>query len=191
MAAHSHGDVSHDHGDAAPGHTHDAATAGVAPPTAAPGAALGTGMVVRALLTVLGAAGIIVGTLLDWLTIAGQSGGQGIDAPVRVFYTELTGVEPVGFLTSAGFVLIIIGALALVGLALPTGWLTRLMGALAIIAFVLFVISIYRVSVEDTGGLVDLGLGNVGIGMWLVLVGGVLAVAGGFFGARARPVATV
>ncbi|HEX2030888.1 MAG TPA: hypothetical protein VHL78_05740 [Actinomycetota bacterium] len=204
MPAHSHGDVSHDHPDAAPGHTHDPTpetapvsttpppgepTEPVAGPTAAPSAAgvATTTFILRAVLTVAGAAGIIGGAFLGWLQFDGQTGAEGTRAPVAVFWSNLTDVDPATFTTSAGLVLIVLGLAALIGLALPTGWLTRLAGALAIIAFGLFLISIIRVSAEDVG--VELGLGNVGIGMWLILAGGVLAVVGGFFGARPRPVA--
>ena len=213
MPAHSHGDVSHDHDDAAPGHTHDAEpvettptettpayttpppgepTEAVTGPEPAPTAAAvaTTGFLLRAVLTVAGAAGIIGGAFLGWLQFDGQTGAEGIRAPVAVFWSNLTDVDPASFTTSAGLVLIVLGLVALIGLALPTGWLTRLAGALAIIAFVLFVISVIRVSSEDTGGLVELGLGNIGIGMWLILAGGILAVVGGFFGARARTLAT-
>ena len=210
MPAHSHGDVSHDHDDAAPGHTHDAApvettptdtspppgepTEAVTGPATAPTAAAvaTTGFLLRAVLTVAGAAGIIGGAFLGWLQFEGDTGGEGIRAPVAVFWSKLTdlGPDPASFTTSAGLVLIVLGLAALIGLALPTGWLTRLAGALAIIAFVLFLISVIRVSGEDTGGLVELGVGNIGIGMWLILAGGILAVVGGFFGARARTLAT-
>lgn len=212
MPPHSHGDVSHDHPDAVPGHTHDAddttpvetaptpgeptdtvsEPAPVTEPTPAPSAAAAatTAFLLRAVLTVAGAAGIIGGAFLGWLTLGGQTGAEGTRAPVAVFWSNLTDVDPASFTTSAGLVLMVLGLAALVGLALPTGWLTRLAGALAIIAFVLWMISVLRVSGEDIGGPVGLGLGNIGIGMWLILAGGILAVVGGFFGARPRPVAT-
>ncbi len=84
-------------------------------------------------------------------------------------------------IASAGLVLIVLGVVALVGLVPPTGWLTRLAGALGIIAFALFLITLYRVQEVDL---------DIGVGMWLVLVGGLLAVVGGFFGPR-RGVTTV
>lgn len=218
MPAHSHGDVSHDHPDAAPGHTHDATpvqptpvdtapvdatpvattpppgepTEAVTGPAATPTAAAvaTTGFLLRAVLTAAGAAGIIGGAFLGWLTFGGQSTAEGTRAPVAVFWSNLADVDPARFTTSAGLVLMVLGLVALIGLALPTGWLTRLAGALAIIAFVLFLVSVIRVTREDVGGLAELGVGNIGIGMWLILAGGVLAVVGGFFGARPRPVAT-
>ncbi len=195
MPVHSHGEVSHDHPDAPSGHSHDAEPVEpTAPPPEPPDAATWTGagasaagvatrtFLVRAALTVLGAAGIIGGAFLNWVVLQGR-GGRGIEAPIRVFWGT-TGLDRVGFASSAGLVVIVIGLVALAGLALPTGWLTRLAGALAIIAFVLFVITLYRI------GAIPLTLANVGIGMWLILAGGILAVVGGFFGARPRPVAT-
>lgn len=133
----------------------------------------------RVLLTVLGAASMVVGAFLDWFPAeqAPPGGTEGTSMNWSIFYST---DDPfgAGFFTSAGFVAIILGILAVVGLAFRTGWLTRLAGALGIVAIVLYTISLYRV--EDAG----FGIGDLGIGAWLVLAGGILALIGGFLGTR-------
>jgi hypothetical protein len=127
----------------------------------------------RMLLTVLGAAGMIVGAFLKWLSQADQ---LGTDIEVQVLWSF--NVEgQAGFVSSVGFVTIILGLLALLGMAFRTGWLTRIAGALGIVVFVLYAITLYRVPGEA-------GFGDIGIGAWLVLIGGILALIGGFLGTR-------
>jgi hypothetical protein len=184
MPVHSHGDVSHDHPDAEAGHTHDTdvhdtdvhdtaapvepdVTEPVGPGPVTAGAWAG-GTIARILLTVLGAAGMIIGAFLSW-----SSGVVGTEIEWRVFFA--TEVDQVGLLASAGFIVIILGGLALLGLVPATGWLTRLAGALGIIAFVLVLISLYRAQGD---------IADIEIGLWLVLAGGVVAVIGGFLGPR-------
>jgi hypothetical protein len=133
----------------------------------------GTGygsLAVRVVLTLLGAAGLIIGGLLDWI-----SGAKGTNFPIRVLWTTDVGSEGAKFLASLGFVFIILGLIAIIGLAPRTGVLTSLAGALGMVAFILFLISLYRA---------NLSLADLRIGAWLALVGGVLALIGGFLGAR-------
>ena len=194
---HSHGDApAHEHEGDTPGHTHDASvtghdhptTATAAAPAAAPAAATvdvrptGGGLMTRIVLSALGAAGMIIGAFLAWFSFAEGDvppgvGLTGLDVSNSVFYST---DDPFGasFIGSAGLAAIILGVLALLGMAFRTGWLTSLAGALGIIAFVLVLITLYRV--PDGGFTVS----NVGIGLWVVLAGGVLALIGGFFGAR-------
>jgi hypothetical protein len=179
-AAHSHPGVGeHTHADAAPGHAHEAErrTGVEVGPT-------GGGMAARVIFTLLGAAGLIIGAFLAWFSFGGQAfpatvGLEGVEVSYIVFYST---DNPFGasFATSAGLVTIVLGVLALLGLVFRTGWLTTLAGVLGIVAFGLVLITLYRV--EDQ----DFGIQNVGLGLWLVLAGGVLAVIGGFFGARSR-----
>ena len=144
------------------GHEHDH---GVVAETSAGGIAGRVG------LSVLGAVALIIGAFLDWLS-GGESPGTTVEP--SVFYsTDVAGEA--SFVTSAGAIMILLGLLALLGLAFRSGWLTRIAGALGVIAFVLFTISLFR-----AGG----GLGEIGIGMWAVLVGGVVALVGGFMGTR-------
>lgn len=203
MPVHSHGEVSHDHPDDAPGHTHD--TDAAPPPVrdertedheaaehdrpattdhdraavrddhpTVGRAAVAGSLVARIILTVLGAAAMVLGAFLDWVGDAGFN-AVGTEIEWTVFFS--TSVDQVGLLTSAGLVVIVLGVLAAVGLIPPRGWLTRLAGALGIIAFVLVLISLYRA---------EGSVANARIGLWLVLIGGVLAVIGGFLGPRVR-----
>ena len=171
---HTHDETGETHThDLEPGHT--ATTEGTdVHHTAAPSQAVvgpGPGSVAtRVLLTVLGAAGMIVGAFLEWI---GNEPGTALS--YRVFFEPTPEGDPV-FLTSAGFVIIAIAVLALLGLA--GNWITRLAGALGIVAFVLFAISVYRA--ETTSAFLE----SIQMGAWLVLAGSVVAVIGGFVGTR-------
>jgi hypothetical protein len=182
---HTHGDApAHEHEGDMPGHTHDESATSHAHTTAAPVEVgpTGGGLMTRLALSVLGAAGMIIGAFLPWLRFdEGQVppgvGLTGLDLSNSIFYST---DDPFGasFIGSAGLAAIILGVLALLGMALRTGWLTSLAGVLGIIAFVLVLITLYRV--PDA----DFSVSNVGLGLWVVLAGGVLALLGGFFGAR-------
>ncbi len=132
----------------------------------------------RMVLTIVGSAGLIIGAFLKWFA---EAEARGTEINIRVLWTfELP--EETSFVTSVGFVAIVLGLLALVGLAFRTGWLTRVSGALGIVLFVLLVITVYRVPTELAGR--DLSLGDIGLGAWIVLAGGILALIGGFLGTR-------
>jgi hypothetical protein len=136
------------------------------------------GMAARVSLTLLGAAGMIYGAFLDWL-LESTNASRGIDANWTIFFSTNPGDAP-NIWSSAGFVIIVLGILAVIGLAFRTGWLTSLAGALAVAAMVLLGITFYRVT--D----LDLGIQDFGVGAWLIVAGGLLALIGGFFGARQR-----
>ena len=181
---HTHpGSASHDHEDAAPGHTHDAAA--VAAPAATTTAAVDVGptaggLSARILLTLLGAAAMIIGAFLDWFAAPGDvpaPSSAGTSFSWSIFYST---DEPGGasFFASAGFVAILLGLLALLGLALRTGWLTRLAGVLAIVVIVLYTITLYRV--EDAG----FSIAQIGLGAWIVAAGGLIVLIAGFLGSR-------
>lgn len=186
MALHQHGDVSHDHADAAPGHTH-AADADVVdarePVVAETGPPLG-GLAFRVLLTGLGAAGMIVGAFLVWLRSYGEEGNVlGTETDYTVFIST-TNASGVGFLQSAGLVSIVLGLVAILGFAFRRGWLTSLAGVGGIAAWVLVLITLYRTR-EQT-----FDISNIGLGLWIVLAGGILALIGGFFASRANVAGT-
>jgi len=67
----------------------------------------------------------------------------------------------------------ICGAVIILGLAFKGGWLTRFAGAVALVAFTLVVVQLGREGSLDT-------IEDVGLGLWFVLAGGVLALIGGF-----------
>ncbi|MGZ5213619.1 MAG: sugar:proton symporter [Actinomycetota bacterium] len=130
------------------------------------GTAAGIGA--RIALTLLGAAGLIVGAFLDWTTSI-----QGTKLDLRAFWT--TNLRSTGtFVATVGFVMIVVGLVAVVGLAMGSGWLTRLAGAVAVVGFVLFAIEVYRSSADDT----------IGVGAWVALAGGIVTLIAGFFGPR-------
>jgi hypothetical protein len=200
---HTHGDAPpHEHADATPGHTHDASGNVMAGThaDATPGhdhdearreevvvGPSGGGMAARILFTLLGAAGLIIGAFLAWFSFAEDQavpptvGLNGVEVSNTVFYST---ADPFGasLISSGGLITIILGGLALLGLAFRTGWLTTLAGVLGIVAFALVVITLYRV--EEAGFTIT----NVGLGLWIVLAGGVLSVIAGFFGSRPRVV---
>jgi hypothetical protein len=169
-AAHTHPETGeHTHADDTPGHAHDAP-----PRTGVEVGPTGSGLAARVIFTLLGAAGLIAGPFLSW-----AFGDPGVNVEYAAFYDPQGVQAQADLVTSAGGVVILIGILALLGLVFRTGWLTTLAGVLGIVAFALVLITIFRV---------DGGLGDVEIGLWLVLAGGVLCVIGGFFGARPRVV---
>lgn len=128
------------------------------------GTAAGIGA--RIALTLLGAAGLIVGAFLDWTRSI-----QGTKLDMRAFWT--TNFRSTGaFVATAGFAMIVVGLVAVVGLAMGTGWLTRLAGAVAVVGFVLFAIEVYRSSADEM----------IGAGAWIALAGGVVTLVAGFFG---------
>ena len=194
---HTHGDSApHQHEGDAPGHSHDAPTTTAAAPvapaatTAAPvdvGPSAG-GLSARIILTLLGAALMIGGAFLNWFNFgdvpagAQVPGGAGTQLNLSVLYsTESpfgTPDDPQGFFTSIGFIAIILGLLALLGLALSTGWLTRLAGVLGILIVVAYAITLYRVEGEE------LSISEVGLGAWLVALGGLIVLIAGFLGSR-------
>jgi hypothetical protein len=133
------------------------------------------GLFIRVLLTIAGAAGMIVGGFLDW-----TRGMAGVDLSDRAFYRTVF-VHDGNFVTTAGFAVIVLGLVAIVGLAPRGGWLTRLAGALAIVGFVLFAIQLSRSHAPMPGA--------IGAGAWVALAGGAVALIGGFFGARVVAVA--
>src|SRR5262245_15880348 len=139
-------------------------------------------MAVRAVLTLAGAAGMIVGAFMDW-----TGGRSGVNLGIRALWTTDFTTSGDSFVATVGFVFIVLGLLAIVGLAPTTGWLTRFAGALGIAGFVLFAIEIYRA---------DLTASDIQVGAWVALAGSVVALVGGFLGGRrtvvtAAPTTTV
>jgi hypothetical protein len=116
----------------------------------------------RVLLTLVGAAGLIVGAFSDWV-----KGIPGTHLGVGALYRTTFLPEP-HMPVTVGFVVLAIGLVAVVGLA-TSGWLTRLAGALGIVVFILLWIQLYLRGVKTLPG----------PGVWLVLAGGLVAAMGG------------
>jgi len=128
--------------------------------------------IVRMVLTILGAAGMIIGSFMQWVLNSGNGSLAGTDLPLRSFYRPVF-ASGSSFVKSPGAVMILLGLLALLGMAGRGGWLTRIAGALGIITVVLVTIEMNRAG---------LALPNdIGPGMWVALAGSVVALVGGFF----------
>src|SRR5438445_6821512 len=125
-------------------------------------------LAIRVLLTLAGAAGLIIGAFLNWLGDV-----KGYKWSWRLLWAN-NPAQDVSFWKSAGAVMIVLGIVAIIGLALRTGILTSLAGTLGIVAFVLFAVNVYRRS--------PLTVGDFKVGIWVCLAGGVVALVGGFFG---------
>ena len=79
--------------------------------------------------------------------------------------------------------MLVLGLVAIVGLAPRTGWLTSLAGALGIVVFVLLLVEMYRAPGNLT-------VSDLDPGAWVGLAGSVVVLIGGFFGARTTAVVT-
>jgi hypothetical protein len=124
-------------------------------------------LAVRVIFTVAAAVLLLVGSFFGW-----TGGTDGSALSIRSYWEQDAGTAE--FFLSAGLVTAICGAVAILGLAFRGGWLTRFAGAVALVAFTLMLIQMGR------NGNLD-GVQDVGMGLWLVLAGGVLALIGGFF----------
>ena len=158
--------------------------AGYPPPAATPATPVtpvarpsAVGLAIRVLLTLVGAAGLVIGAFLNWI-----SDVVGTEIKIDAFWRTQFSQES-NIVMTVGFVMIVLGLLAIIGLAPRTGWLTRLAGAAGVVAFVLFLIEVYRA--VDNSDVRDLQEG-----IWICLAGAVLALIGGFFGSRAVVTAT-
>jgi hypothetical protein len=129
-----------------------------------------TGVTSRILLTALGAAGLIAGAFLNWTRNL-----QGAHVSWRSLYQDTFGSTN-DIVQSIGGASILLGLIAVLGLADASGWLVRLAGAVGIVGSILFIIQVQ--SSPDHG---------LQAGLWFALVGSVLCVMGGLAG-FGRPV---
>jgi hypothetical protein len=116
----------------------------------------------RVLLTLVGAAALIVGAFAEWI-----KGLRGTQLGLGALYNQ-TFVANVHLPLTVGFVVLVAGLVAVVGLA-TSGWLTRLAGALGIVVFILLWIQLYLHGAKTIPG----------AGVWLVLAGGLVTAVGG------------
>lgn len=122
----------------------------------------------RLLLTLLGAAGLIIGAFLNW-TRGAAATGITVRSLVQTDFAHRSDI-----VKTTGAIAILLGILAVVGLIDRTGWLSRLAGALGIVLFILFTIQVYR---SDDHSLQA--------GAWLALAGGIVLIIGGMLTPRA------
>jgi hypothetical protein len=134
------------------------------------------GLAVRIVLTLAGAAGMVVSVFMDWAR--GNAAG---DISVRALWSTRFDHAGNNWLTTIGAVMVALALIAIVGLAPRTGVLTSLAGALGIAVFVLFLVQLYRA---------DFTVNDLDPGAWVGLAGSIVALVGGFFGARTVAVAT-
>lgn len=125
------------------------------------------GIASRLLLTMLGAAGLIVGAFLQWTRDT-----KGIDLEWRAVYHSSFASTTDSVLTIGGGA-ILLALVAVLGLAERSGWLTRVAGALGVIGVVLVIVNVERST--------DHGLQW---GLWLALAGSILCLAAGMSAAR-------
>jgi hypothetical protein len=186
---HSHAEgTEHEHEAPTPDHSRDAAT----PPTTTAAVDVGPsagGLSARIVLTLIGAGAMIFGAFLSWFNFPGglppgveAPGTAGVEWNWSVLYKTDSPFDA-SFFASVGFIAIVLGLLALVGLALRTGWLTRLAGALALVVVILYAITLYRIPEADAGP-GGFSIGQIGIGAWLVFAGGLVVLIAGFLGSR-------
>jgi hypothetical protein len=151
---------------------------GPGPVYPAPGRSYGwASLGVRLVLTLVGAAGIVISAFLNWIRDV-----DGVNLDIRALWQTNVSTSP-SFVQTVGFAAVVVGLVAILGLAPRSGWLTRLAGAVGIAGFVLFLIQVYR-----TQG-ANLDVGDLQVGAWLLLLGSVVALIGGFFGTRTTVVA--
>jgi hypothetical protein len=131
---------------------------------------------VRVVLTLVGAAGLVISAFMNWIKDV-----NGVDLSVRTLWQDnAVQAKTSTFVETIGFAVIVLGLIAIIGLTTRFGWLTRLAGAVAIAGFVLFAIHVYRA---------NLTVSDIQVGAWVALAGGIVAVVAGFFGSPPAVVA--
>lgn len=123
--------------------------------------------VIGMLLVFLGGATVVGAAFLPWAGAADIS-VTGTEIGVNVFWSAEPDF-PVAFLGSAGFVVLIIGAIALIGVLPGARMFGVVGGILGIVAAVLVAVSALRSGLR---------LENLRPGLYLVMVGGLLALIG-------------
>jgi hypothetical protein len=123
-------------------------------------------LAVRVIFTVAAAVLLLVGSFLEW-----TGGTDGSALAIQSYWEQDVGTA--AFFSSAGLVTAICGAVTILGLAFRGGWLTRFAGAVALVAFTLMLVQIGRSGNLDS-------VQDIGMGLWFVFAGGVLALIGGF-----------
>lgn len=125
------------------------------------------GIASRLLLTAIGAAGLIGGAFLQWTRDT-----KGVDLEWRAIYHSAFATTTDSVLSIGGGA-ILLGLVAVLGLAERSGLLTRVAGALGVIGVVLVIVNIERST--------DHGLQW---GLWSALAGSVLCLAAGMSAER-------
>lgn len=132
--------------------------------------------------SVLAVIALVVGAFLQWTSFR-----TGDKLTLHVLTGNDFGATG-DILKSIGGLSILLALIAVLALVDPSGWLTRLTGAAAVIVAVLFAVEAYR----HYGNRFDPAVHGVRAGFWLELAAGiVLLLAGSFTARRAVAVRTV
>jgi hypothetical protein len=128
-------------------------------------------------LAVIGGLLTIAGGFLSWVSSLPDT--EGTKAPISLFFKPIDATTAdTALITSAGIVVAILGLIILIGAFTARNTMTLVGGVLALIAFVLVGINLMRTE------LLGLGIGDFGIGLWAIGLGGVLAIVAGVMGRR-------
>jgi hypothetical protein len=127
----------------------------------------------RTLATLLGAAALVVGAFQHWTTAPRTGDTLTLRALVQTDFATRTDI-----LKTVGGLSVLIGLVALAGLADRTGWLERLAGSAAVAVFLMFAIELFR----SAGDSASAALRAAGAGVWMELGGGLLLMLGSLFG---------
>jgi len=128
------------------------------------GSALSGMSVVRAILTLVGAVALVVAVFQVWV-----NGANG-DALAFDAYWKMHPATDVNFWRSAALVPLGCAVLGVVGLMTLSGWIGRLAGTIAIVAFGAIVIELVRANATLPDA--------IGPGLWWMLGGGVVMLIG-------------
>jgi hypothetical protein len=120
--------------------------------------------VVRVVLTLAGAAALVIAVFQVWINSANG------DALAFDAYWKMNPATDVNFWRAAALVPLGCAVLGVIGLMSLSGWISRLAGAIAIIAFGLIVVELARADATLPDA--------IGSGLWWMLGGGVVMVIG-------------
>jgi hypothetical protein len=120
--------------------------------------------VVRFILTLAGAAALVIAVFQVWINSANG------DALAFDAYWKMNPATDVNFWRSAALVPLGCAVLGVIGLMSLSGWISRLAGAIAIVAFGLIVVELARADATLPDA--------IGSGLWWMLGGGVVLVIG-------------
>ena len=128
-------------------------------------------------LAVIGGLLTIAGGFLSWVTDIPDT--EGTKAPISLFFQPIdANTADTSLITSAGIVVAILGLIILIGAFTARHTMTLVGGVLTLIAFVLVAMNLMRTE------LVEVRLGDLGLGVWAIGLGGLLAVVAGVMGRR-------
>lgn len=129
-------------------------------------------------LVIGGGLAVLIGGFLDWFSIEGVSGGNAFD-----FF--LTGTVPWILIVGAAVITLLLAGGVIKAGGAP--WRLIVLGATALGALLLLIRLIMGADLSDfgdLGGTPDIGLDRA-FGLWLTVLGGIVAAVGAFLGFQA------